>query len=151
MVDNGFNNVTDRFAYPFEVFNGKLYVSVRNDIDGTGLWRTSDGQNWEQANIDGMAPDMYQRDRDMIRQLKFYHGYLYAIVRNDTLGVGNWWIEVWRSPNGTDWTQVGENGLGEIPIIIMTAEGLRYITTVCILAQGELRLKVHGFIEPVTV
>ncbi len=113
VVDNGFNNVTDRFAYPFEVFNGKLYVSVRNDIDGTGLWRTSDGQNWEQANIDGMAPDMYQRDRDMIRQLKFYHGYLYAIVRNDTLGVGNWWIEVWRSPNGTDWTQVGENGLGD--------------------------------------
>ena len=113
VVDNGFNNVTDRFAYPFEVFDGKLYVSVRNDIDGTGLWRTSDGQNWEQVNIDGMAADMYQRDRDMIRQLIVYNGYLYAIIRNDYLGAGNWWIEIWRSPNGIDWTQVGENGLGD--------------------------------------
>ena len=113
VVDNEFNNVTDRFAYPFEVFNGKLYVSVRNDIDGTGVWRTSDGLNWEQVNIDGMAADMYQRDRDMIRQLIVYHGYLYAIVRNDYLGAGNWWIEIWRSPNGIDWTQVGENGLGD--------------------------------------
>ena len=113
VVDNGFNNMTDRFAYPFEVFDGKLYVSVRNDIDGTGLWRTSDGLNWEQANIDGMAADMYQRDRDMIRQLIVYNGYLYAIVRNDYLGAGNWWIEIWRSPNGIDWTQVGENGLGD--------------------------------------
>ena len=26
---------------------------------------------------------------------------------------GNWWIEIWRSPNGIDWTQVGENGLGD--------------------------------------
>ena len=34
VLDNGFNNMTDRFAYPFEVFDGKLYVSVRNDIDG---------------------------------------------------------------------------------------------------------------------
>jgi hypothetical protein len=113
VVDNGFNNVTDRFAYPFEVFDGKLYVSVRNDVDGTGVWRTSDGLNWEQANIDGMAADMYQRDRDMIRQLKVYNGYLYAIVRNDYLGAGNWWIEVWRSQDGIDWTQVGENGLGD--------------------------------------
>ena len=113
VVDNEFNNVTDRFAYPFEVFDGKLYVSVRNDIDGTGVWRTSDGLNWEQVNIDGMAADMYQRDRDMIRQLIVYHGYLYAIVRNDYLGAGNWWIEIWRSPNGIDWTQVGENGLGD--------------------------------------
>jgi hypothetical protein len=113
VVDNGFNNVTDRFAYPFEVFDGKLYVSVRNDIDGTGLWRSSDGQNWEQVNIDGMAADMYQRDRDMIRQLIVYNGYLYATIRNDHLGTGNWWIEIWRSPNGFDWTQVGENGLGD--------------------------------------
>jgi hypothetical protein len=105
--------VTDRFAYPFEVFNGKLYVSVRNDIDGTGVWRTSDGLNWEQVNIDGMSADMYQSDRDMIRQLIVYHGYLYAIVRNDYLGAGSWWIEIWRSPNGIDWTQVGENGLGD--------------------------------------
>ena len=113
VVDNGFNNVTDRFAYPFEFFDGKLYVSVRNDIDGTGLWRTSDGQTWEQANIDGMAADMYQRDRNMIRQLIVYNGYLYATIRNAHLGVGNWWIEIWRSSNGTDWTQVGENGLGD--------------------------------------
>ena len=113
VVDNEFNNVTDRFAYPFEVFDGKLYVSVRNDIDGTGLWRTSDGLNWEQVNIDGMAADMYQRDRDMIRQLIVYNGYLYATIRNDYLGVGNWWIEIWRSQNGIDWTQVGGNGLGD--------------------------------------
>jgi hypothetical protein len=49
----------------------------------------------------------------MIRQLKVYHGYLYAIVRNDHLGAGNWWVQVWRSPDGSNWTQVGENGLGD--------------------------------------
>ena len=56
---------------------------------------------------------MYQRDRNMIRQLIVYNGYLYATIRNAHLGVGNWWIEIWRSPNGIDWTQVGENGLGD--------------------------------------
>ena len=107
---NGFNDDNAEYAYPFEIFNGQLYVGVTNDNDGAEIWRTSDGTQWTQVNIDGMAADSYQRDRDVIRQLIVYNAFLYALVKNYN---GGYWIEVWRSQNGTDWAQVGGNGLGD--------------------------------------
>jgi hypothetical protein len=106
----GFNDNDAVYAYPFEIFNGQLYVGVTNNNDGAEIWRTSDGINWTQVNTDGMAADAYQTDRDLIRQLITYNGYLYAFVKNYN---GYAWIEVWRSQDGTEWTQIGGNGLGD--------------------------------------
>ena len=106
----GFNDDDAVYAYPFEIFNGQLYVGVTNNTDGAEIWRTSDGTDWTQVNIDGMAADAYQKDRDIIRQLISYNGYLYAFVKNYN---GSYWIEAWRSQNGADWIQVGGNGLGD--------------------------------------
>ncbi|MCX5904697.1 MAG: thrombospondin type 3 repeat-containing protein [Proteobacteria bacterium] len=108
---NGFNDPDVLYAYPFEIFDNQLYVGVNNEKDGGEIWRTSDGENWEQVNIDGMIADGYQKNRYMIRQLIVFDSYLYAFVLNNDF-VNQRWIEVWRSQNGTDWDQVGDNGLG---------------------------------------
>jgi len=118
VVDTGFDDdANNLWAYPFAVFNNELYVAIRNNTDGVEIWRTDNGSAWEQVNINGMAVDNYQSDRDMIRQLIVYNGYLYAMLRNDHNSLPNnlnyCWLEVWRSQNGIDWTQVGGNGLGD--------------------------------------
>ena len=114
VVDDGFNDIDNVYAYPFTVFNNELYVAIRNNNDGVEIWKTDNGTAWAQVNINGMAADTYQTDRDMIRQLIVYNGYLYATVRNDHNSyVQDRWLEVWRSQIGTDWTQVGGNGLGD--------------------------------------
>jgi len=101
------------YAYPFEVFDGELYLGLTNKIDGGEIWKSADGETWVQANVNGMVADSYQHSRYMIRQLIAYNGYLYATVLNSDLSNSTWrWIEVWRSQNGTDWEQVGTNGLG---------------------------------------
>ena len=108
---DGFNDPNVLYAYPFEIFNGQLYAGFTNKVNGGEIWRTSDGEYWEQANTDGMIVDIYQKNRYMIRQLMTYNGYLYATVLNNDL-VSRRWIEVWRSFNGTDWSKVGGDGLG---------------------------------------
>jgi hypothetical protein len=106
---NGFNDADAIYAYPFKIFNFELYVGVVNKNDGVEIWKTSNGIDWAQVNVDGMTGDVYQTDRDWIRQFIVYNDYLYAMIRNN---YGSWWLEVWRSHSGTDWTQVGGNGLG---------------------------------------
>jgi hypothetical protein len=103
------------YAYPFEVFGNELYLGLTNKVDGGEIWKSADGETWVQVNINGMATDIYQHNRVMIRQLIVYGQYLYTTVLNTDPPNYTWrWIEVWRSQNGTDWEQVGANGLGNI-------------------------------------
>jgi hypothetical protein len=109
-ASNGLTDQNAFSAYAFEIFDNELYVSITNNNDGAEIWKTYNGIEWMQANIDGMAADAYQKDRDVIRQLIAYDGYLYAVLKNYH---DNDWVEVWRSKNGTDWVQAGGIGLGD--------------------------------------
>jgi hypothetical protein len=52
---NGFGDLNNtKFDGPF-IFDSKLYVVTNNSVTGTEIWRTSDGSNWTQANIDGFG------------------------------------------------------------------------------------------------
>jgi hypothetical protein len=104
------------YAYPFEIFNDELYAGFTNKINGGEIWKSADGENWTQVNTNGMTADIYQKYRYMIRQLIVFNGTLYATVVNGKYSgtVTIWrWIEVWKSQNGTDWSQIGGNGFGD--------------------------------------
>ncbi len=137
IIDDGFGDMHNLWAYPFAVFNGELYVALRNNADGVEIWRTNNGLDWEQANINGMADDMYQTHRDMIRQLMVYNGYLYATIRNDfNTAIQDCWLEVWRSQNGTDWAQIGGNGLGD-PANNVEGRGIEVYNNCLYIGTGE--------------
>ena len=38
-----------------EVYNGKLYLAVQNEITGAEVWRTANGVDWEQIGFAGFG------------------------------------------------------------------------------------------------
>ena len=55
VVDNGFGNVGTHRCSTLEVFDGRLYCGVDNDITGMEVWRTTDGTNWNQVGFAGFG------------------------------------------------------------------------------------------------
>jgi len=101
-VDNGLTgdpNTTGAIAS--EIFQGRLYWgTVGSWVSPAQLWRT-DGKTTEAVITDGFG----NPDNIWISSLAAFGGYLYA-------GVGNDWgmVQVWRSLDGTNWTQVYDSG-----------------------------------------
>jgi len=97
----------------FYVFKGALYLvsdAVYTPPDYVPaleqMWRTYDGQNWEQVAKDGFGtPGAYG-----IGGMMAYKGYLYVGTRSDLpdVGVG----QIWRSKNGSVWEPVITDGFG---------------------------------------
>lgn len=100
----------------FAVFSNYLYVATANIpplIGGSGngveIWRSSSGDtgSWQQVNADGFGAGPTFTDIVM----DVYQGYLYVGV---PLIQGNTSIaQLWRSQNGTTWTPVFTDGLGD--------------------------------------
>lgn len=79
-----------------EVFKGQLYWGICcNYTTGAQLWRT-DGITTEAVVVDGFGDPK----NGAVSTLASFGSYLYAGVVN-----GNGTIQIWRSPNGVNWTQ----------------------------------------------
>ena len=93
----------------FAVFGGYLYAGTvsRSETSGAEIWRsdTGDSGDWELVPVPALTGDP---ENTMISALVSYDGYLYAGVRNTSSG-----SQVWRSNNGTSWTQVDAHGFDE--------------------------------------
>ncbi len=103
------------------VFDGQLYVGVRNDTGGASdddtenmagaqVWRYDSGASWTQVNEDGFGntPSGYNRS---VESMAVFDGSLYAGTWNDDDG-----CQVWRyDDGGANWTQVNEDGFGQGP------------------------------------
>ena len=108
---------TDGFgdAYNMSVtltgFDGYLYAGTYNywqsTDPGAELWRCQvcDGSDWQQVSTGKGFGDTENR---AIRALQVFDGSLYAVTYNRSTGV-----EVWRSRNGTDWSQNNVDGFGD--------------------------------------
>ncbi|MGC9084503.1 MAG: PKD domain-containing protein, partial [Anaerolineae bacterium] len=96
---------------------GYLYTTLeRGDQNtlGAEIWRTADGQNWQQIASGGFG-DPYNTG---VLSLAEYNGYLYAGTRH-----GDWQTdahlngplggEVWRY-DGTNWVRVNDPGFGDV-------------------------------------
>ncbi|MFN4294885.1 MAG: PKD domain-containing protein, partial [Thermoflexales bacterium] len=96
---------------------GYLYATLdRGDQNtlGAEIWRTADGQNWQQVASGGFG-DPYNTG---VLSLVEYNGYLYAGTRHgdwqdDAHPNGPLGGEVWRY-DGTTWTRVNDPGFGDV-------------------------------------
>jgi hypothetical protein len=108
VVSNGFNGDTQNWAVrSFATMGGYLYAGTQNTSTGGEVWRTSNGTSWTQVNTDGFGDaDSYD-----LNSLAVFGGRLYAGIGHAS-GAG---AEIWRCQtcDGTDWTQVADNGLGD--------------------------------------
>ena len=110
VVAGGFGD-SYNWSITLEPFNGYLYAGTYNykDSDNPGheLWRCQqcDGTDWEQVPI---AKGFGDTENRAIRSLIVFDNVLYALTYNRTTG-----MEVWRTTDGTNWEQVGPDGLGD--------------------------------------
>jgi hypothetical protein len=113
---DGFGDVNNVRIIPWLVFEGYLYVGTLNYITGSEVWRSSDGITWEQVNEDGFG------NNSAIYPSAVFGGYLYAgtLRTGDGRSPGGAGGQLWRSPDGTTWMQVNEDGFGDVNNIRIT-------------------------------
>jgi len=110
--DDGFDDASNvALITAMTVFGGDLYVGTGNDLGtpGTGceVWRSSDGTTWTQVNADGFGDP----NNLFATSLAVFGGYLYVGTGNNPSSPSTG-CEVWRSSDGTTWTQVNADGFG---------------------------------------
>jgi len=109
VVSSGFGDPTNGEVFRLIEFNNQIYASTWSytSAHGTEIWRSSSGDSlsWGQVVSDG-----FNSDSDNIGVLSFevHNGYLYAGTYNWITGA-----EVWRTNNGTTWSQVNTDGFGD--------------------------------------
>ncbi|HEX5840756.1 MAG TPA: hypothetical protein VFY26_23160 [Anaerolineales bacterium] len=93
----------------FTSFRGMLYAAALNDAAGAEIWRSATGSegDWQPVVTGGFGGGPAYH---VITSLTVFQGQLYAALEASP-GTG---AQVWRSANGTDWTQVGEDGFGDV-------------------------------------
>lgn len=106
---NGFGNPANEEISALERFNGQLYAGASNYVEGGQIWRTEDAFTWTQVTPLGLGT-AYTNTNAVIFDMIVFKGQLYV-------GVGNWEDDgipgqIWRSPNGVDWTLVEGEGFG---------------------------------------
>lgn len=106
---SGFGNLHNVGAVSLTVFDNHLYVGTRNLVDGSELWRSRDGQNWQPV-VGGKAGggngfgDGHNQD---FYSVVAFAGHLYIGTNNPMDG-----CEVWRSRDGAQWEAVVGGGAG---------------------------------------
>ena len=100
----------DGTAVEMTVFDGRLYVSVGDlrgsDPDKMRLHRTANGRDWETVPPGEIA--LGPGDH-WIEDLEVYDGHLYAGASgHNESAPGDHIVEVWRSPDGMEWSRIGE-------------------------------------------
>ena len=104
---NGFGDPGNTWVSSLEVFNGQFYAGTANWDKGGTIWRSNDGINWTNVNEPGFG-DTYGNTNPVIVDMFEFRGNLYA-----TTGWGGAPGQMWRSSNGTDWSQVVADGFGD--------------------------------------
>jgi hypothetical protein len=115
VVTNGFGDVNCSAVYSLSAFGDSLYAGTSiydpdtHTSPGGLVWRCTaasgcdEESDWSQVNTNGFG----QPQNTDITSLRVMLGQLYAVTRNNITG-----LEVWRTPNGADWEQVGFAGFG---------------------------------------
>ncbi len=122
--DEDSNNTT---ITSMDVFNGYIFVGTANNF-GAQIWRSQDGLTWERMLDFGTGVvfgGLGDPNNKQITSFAVNGNFLYAGTQN---GSG---AEVWRTPDGVSWEQIGSNGFGSADLSDVTAMwsfgGLIYI------------------------
>lgn len=98
LVGGGFGNVNNLAASGAAAFGNYLYVSTWNMDDGTEIWRTLNGTDWEKTNTSGFGTT-----NNWYSELVEFNGYLYSLTSNWAQGA-----QIWRSADGSTWEQINQ-------------------------------------------
>ena len=109
IVLNGFGNGNNILVEALEGFNDNLYAEATNYAEGATIWRSADAATWFQVTSPGFD-SAYGANNPLVFDMSVFNDQLYA-------GTGNWTStpsagQIWRSANGTDWSLVAADGLG---------------------------------------
>lgn len=105
----GFGEVGSNVCvHSMAVFNGKLYAGTTNEDTGGQVWRT-DGSSWIKVVNAGFG-DPNNRS---IGSLYVFGPYLYAVTENHPYRADRTGVEVWRTSDGVNWSQVSPDGFGD--------------------------------------
>jgi hypothetical protein len=104
---SGFGYPTNSAVLSLEMFSGDLYAGVSNWLEGGQVWRTSDGLTWAQVSDLGFESAYTTTNTALLDMIEF----------DDQLYVGTGWGsaegQIWRSPDGENWTQIESAGFGD--------------------------------------
>jgi hypothetical protein len=103
---NGFGDPYNQGIYGFEIFNGHLYATSGNWKIGAQVWRLETNGTWVSVSEPGFGSSYANKNR-AIPDMTVFNSYLYAGT-----AWGGFAGQVWRSPNGTTWDLVVNNGFG---------------------------------------
>jgi hypothetical protein len=103
---NGFGDPNNQGIYGLEVFNGHLYATSGNWSIGAQVWRLETNGSWTPVSVPGFGSSYASINR-AIPDMTVFSGNLYAGT-----AWGGFPGQVWRSPDGTTWNLVVNNGFG---------------------------------------
>ena len=108
MNADGFGDADNVGVGALAEFNGYLYASTYHTSGGgSQVWRCQTCEapgSWQKVADNGFG-NVATRG---MNALEVYSDTLYLVVANSASG-----LEVWRTSNGTQWTQVGFGGFGD--------------------------------------
>jgi hypothetical protein len=108
ILGDGFGDSNNTSALSSAVFAGVPYIGTGNTTTGTEVFRLTSGDwSWTQVNSDGFGGDSWNA-----YSMAVFNNYLYVGTWRDTFVAGDP-MKIWRSNNGTIWTQVGGDSFGE--------------------------------------
>jgi len=117
---NGFGDPQNTAVSALETFGGKLYAASMHQDAGARVWRSDDGRTWTAVSELGFGitgADTNILITDMIP----FNGQLYAGVGGAWRGPGG---QIWRSSDGTTWSNVEAGGFGDSDNDAMTTFGI---------------------------
>ena len=122
-------------VYMGALFGGALYVGTEATGGGT-LYRSFDGTTWTPVSTPGLGDP----DNEVLWPRTVFNGELYVGTRKELPnGPGG---EVWRSPDGTTWTQVNADGFGDLDVaatnVGVVFDGQLYVGAFNLNTGGEL-------------
>jgi len=141
VVERGFGDPTNGEVFRLVEYNGRLYASTASysASHGAEIWRSSSGarNDWTRVVANGFGDP----HNNIVLAFEIFGGNLYAgtssLVWSDYSSTGG---EVWRSNNGTTWTQVNTDGFGAASNTSVSAlqgfGGYLYASTVTSPGQG---------------
>ena len=107
-VGNGWGKSVDSIAAMIE-FNGFLYAAAGNNKAGGQIWRTPDGQQWQQVVSNGLGNPKNQE----AHRLAVAQGKLWVVFYSEA----SMSAQVWRSDDGLQFVQSNLDGFGDPGII----------------------------------
>lgn len=145
VVDGGFGDAANIGINAFAVFDSQLYAATTNETAGMQIWRspTGDPNSWSNMVINGFGQGPTGQDAVM----EVFDGELYAGLGRIT-GQGQFRGELWRSPDGINWTAVFTDGLGSPDNSYVSAladfQGQLYVGLRNLAAGGEVWRTADG-------